>query len=48
MSNASNVISLNITQFPQNLIIPNVANVVSIQTIQVKMKIISLLLREKI
>ncbi len=33
MSNASNVISLNITQFPQNLIIPNVANVVSIQAI---------------
>jgi len=33
MANASNVISLNITQFPQNLIIPNVANVVSIQVI---------------
>ncbi len=33
MSNASSVISLNITQFPQNLIIPNVANVVSIQVI---------------
>lgn len=33
MSNASNVISLNITQFPQNLIIPNVTNVVSIQAI---------------
>ncbi|MFX1322422.1 MAG: hypothetical protein ACFFAQ_12355 [Promethearchaeota archaeon] len=33
MSNASNVISLNITQFPQNLIIPSVANVVSIQVI---------------
>ncbi|MFX0043716.1 MAG: hypothetical protein ACFE8L_12460, partial [Candidatus Hodarchaeota archaeon] len=33
MSNTSNVITLNITHFPQNLIIPNVANVVSIQAI---------------
>jgi hypothetical protein len=33
MSNTSNVITLNITYFPQNLIIPNVANVVSIQAI---------------
>jgi len=33
MSNASNVITLNITHFPQNLIIPNVANVVSVNVI---------------
>ena len=33
MSNSSNIISLNITKFPQNLLLPGVDNDVTIQLI---------------